>query len=94
MDVIRSLTIFLGIRQFLARWHPTNQLGDPSASLLLTSEKAACCNNADGINAAASAGKDANDDDDNDGDMPDGDNLGGLMASIWRSEFSRRPPLY
>ena len=72
------------------KWQP----GDPSASLLLTSDKAVFCKNADGDNAAATAGKDANDDDDNDGDKPDGDNLGGLMASIWRSEFSRRPPLY
>ena len=48
----------------------------------MTSEKAVFCKNADGDNAAATAGKDANDDDDNDGDMPDGDNLGGLMASI------------
>ena len=70
MDVIRSLTIFLGMRQFLARWHQTNQPGDPSASLLLTSDKAVFCKNADGDNAAATAGKDANGDDDNDGDKP------------------------
>ena len=51
MDVItigQSTTIFLGIRPFSAWWHPTNrtteQLGDPRARGLLTSEKVVFCN--------------------------------------------------
>ena len=44
----QSTAIFLCIQPFSARWQtnkqPTEQPGDPSASLLLTSEKAVFCN--------------------------------------------------
>ena len=48
MDVItkgQSTAIFLCIGPFSAWWQPTKQLGDPSASLLFTSEKAVFCKN-------------------------------------------------
>ena len=47
MDVItmgQSTTIFLCIWPFSAWWRTSNQPGDPSASLLLVSEKAVFCN--------------------------------------------------
>ena len=51
-----------------------------------------------GCNNDADDGGDSDDDsdDDDDGDDGDmlGDNLGGLMASISRSEFCRRHPRY
>ena len=53
--------------------------------------------NDDGDSGDVDDGDDGDDDDDgddgDDGDML-GDNLGGLMASISRSEFCRRQPRY
>ena len=87
VDVIsrgQSTTIFLCIRPFLAWWHVTQ----PTNGVILVQVcswpviKQSFAKNADGDTAAATAGEDANGDDDNDGDMPGRDNLGGLMASI------------
>ena len=46
MDVVargQLTAILLCVRSFSAWWHPNKQQGDPSASLLLTSEKVVFC---------------------------------------------------